>query len=144
MRPRITALALGLVASLALAVAPVAASGGAPVRIALDVDFGTGAETFTATGAFCPAGTAVSFGTTVTGRGANVFHLSKTFTCADGSGSLTINLDAAFVGVRGGTVGSWRAVSGTGAYAGARGGGQIVGQGTSTGILDTYAGVLAS
>lgn len=142
MRPRISALALGLVASLALAVAPVAAAGAAPVRIVLDVNFDTGSESFTATGAFCPSGSATSSDTTVTGGGATVFHVSKTFTCADGSGSLTINLDAAFVGVRGGTVGSWRAIGGTGAYAGSRGGGQIVGQGTPTGILDTYAGML--
>jgi len=144
MRPRVTALALGVVASLALAVAPVAASGAAPVRITLDVNLATGTETFTATGAFCPEGTAVSSGTSATGGGAIVFHLSKTFTCADGSGSLTIKLDAAFVPMRDGTVGSWRAVDGTGAYADARGGGQITGQGTPTGIIDTYAGVLAS
>ncbi len=144
MRPRITALAIGLVASLALAAVPASAAGGAPVRIVLDVNFADGTETFAATGAFCPAGTAVSTPARATGRGATVFHLSKTFTCTDGSGTLTIDLDAAFVGVRGGTVGSWRAVAGTGAYAGVRGGGQITGQGTPTGILDTYAGVLAS
>src|SRR5512133_3320841 len=85
MRPRVTALGLGLLASLALAVAPVAAAGGSPVRTVLDVNFGTGSEVFTATGAFCPEGTAESLGTTVTGAGAAVFHLSKTFTCADGS-----------------------------------------------------------
>ncbi|HYO44102.1 MAG TPA: hypothetical protein VES19_12960 [Candidatus Limnocylindrales bacterium] len=144
MRPRITALSLGIVASLALAAVPASAAGGAPVRIVLDVNFDDGTETFTATGAFCPAGTAESSEARTTGRGATVFHLSKTFTCSDGTGTLTIDLSAAFVWVRGGTVGSWRAVDGTGAYAGARGGGQITGQGTPTGIIDTYAGVLAS
>ena len=57
MRPRITALAVGVVAALALAAAPASAAGGA-VRITLDVNFATGVEEFTATGAFCPAGEA--------------------------------------------------------------------------------------
>ena len=141
MRPRITALAVGVVAALALVAAPASAAGGA-VRITLDVNFGTGVEQFTATGAFCPAGEAESFDTWVTGGGATVFHLTKVFTCADGSGTLAIDLDAPFIGVKGGTIGGWRVTGGTGDYAGATGGGHLVGVGSPTGIVDTYSGVV--
>ena len=112
MRPRITALAVGVVAALALAAAPASAAGGA-VRITLDVNFATGVEEFTATGAFCPAGEAESFDTWVTGRGANVFHLTKVFTCSDGTGTLEIRLDAPFIGALDGTTGGWRVIGGT-------------------------------
>jgi hypothetical protein len=141
MRPRITALAVGVVAALALVAGPASAAGGA-VRITLDVNFGTGVEQFTATGAFCPAGAAESFDTWSTGRGATVFHVTKVLTCADGSGSLTIDLDAPFIGVKGGTIGGWRVTGGTGDYADASGGGQIVGVGSPTGIVDTYTGIV--
>jgi hypothetical protein len=141
MRPRITALAVGVVAALALAAAPASAAGGA-VRITLDVNFGTGVEQFTATGAFCPAGVAESFDTRVTGRGATVFHLTKVFTCEDGSGTLAIHLDAPFIGAKGGTIGGWRVTGGTGDYAGATGGGHLEGVGSPTGITDTYTGIV--
>jgi len=141
MRPRITALAVGVVAALALAAAPASAAGGA-VRITLDVNLATGVEEFTATGAFCPAGEAASFDTWVTGRGANVFHLTKVFTCSDGTGTLEIRLDAPFIGALDGTTGGWRVIGGTGDYAGAKGGGHIAGVGNPTGIVDTYAGVV--
>lgn len=141
MRPRITALAVGIVAALALAAAPASAAGGA-VRITLDVNFGTGVEQFTATGAFCPAGEAQSSDEWPTGRGATVFHLTKVFTCSDGTGTLEIRLDAPFIGAREGTTGGWRVIGGTGDYVGATGGGHIAGVGSPTGIVDTYTGVV--
>lgn len=141
MRPRITALSLGAIAVLALAASPVAADGARPVTITLDVDIVAGTETFTATGAFCPVGEAESFDGVVTGGPTVVFHLTKVFTCEGGS-TLTVDLDAVFQNKRGGTVGGWRITGGTGDYAGATGGGQIVGEGTTTGIIDTYTGVI--
>lgn len=141
MRPRITALAVGVFAALALVAAPASAAGGA-VRITLDVNFGTGVEQFTATGAFCAAGSAQSLDSRATGSGATVFHVTKVFTCEDGSGTMTIDLDAAFIGVKGGTIGGWHVTGGTGDYAGVRGGGQIVGVGSPTGIVDTYSGIV--
>jgi hypothetical protein len=141
MRPRITALAVGVIAALAVAAAPASAAGGA-VRITLDVNFGTGVEQFTASGAFCPAGDAESFDSWATGRGATVFHVTKVFACEDGSGTLTIDLDAAFIGVKGGTIGGWHVTGGTGDYARATGGGQIVGIGSPKGIVDTYSGIV--
>ena len=141
MRTRITSLVLGAIAAAALVAAPVAAGAARPVTISLSVDFGTGAEDFTATGAFCPAGSAVSDAYR-TGGPTGVFHVDKTFTCDDGTGTLSISLDAVFQNNRGGTIGGWRIVGGTGDYAGALGGGQIVGVGTSVGIDDTYTGVI--
>lgn len=145
MRPRFTALAVGALAALAVVAAPASAAGGA-VRITLDVNFVTGIESFTADGAFCDSGTAETTDNWATGFGragrAGVFHVTKVFTCANGTDGITVDLDAAFIGFKEGTIGGWRVTDGTGAYAGARGGGQIVGSGTPTGILDVYSGIL--
>jgi hypothetical protein len=128
-------------ASLALAGAASAASA-QPVRIDLHVDFETGVETFTATG-FCPEGTAESFGFHQGGVGrATTFHLFKTLTCEDGSGTLTIRVEASAVFGFGGTIGGWSVVGGTGDYASTEGGGRIVGTGFDGGIDDVYTGRL--
>jgi hypothetical protein len=144
MRPRISALAIGVIAAVALVAAPASASGNA-VRITLDVNFQTGEEQFTADGAFCASGTAVSTDSWPTGFGragiTGVFHVTKVFTCENGS-TMTIDLDAAFIGHKGGTTGGWRVAGGTGDYAGASGGGQILGSGTSYGIVDVYTGIV--
>jgi hypothetical protein len=122
--------------------APVAAAA-EPVRIDLHADFAEG-ETFTADG-FCASGTAESFGFHQAGMGrATTFHLFKTLTCDDGSGSLTIRVNAAAVDGFGGTVGGWNVVSGTGEYADARGGGHIVGTAFDGGIDDLYTGRLTN
>ncbi len=127
--------------ALALSVAAPASAAAAPVRIDLHVDFSTG-ETFTADG-FCASGEALSFGHHVVGNGrAAVFHLYKTFTCDDGSGSLTIHLSAAAVFGMSGTIGGWNVVGGTGDYARVRGGGHIVGTAFDGGIDDVYTGTL--
>ena len=131
MRSRITALALASVAAVALVAGPVAAGGAQPVTITLAVDLNAGTEVFSASGAF-PSGSAGSSNFRPTGGGTTVFHLTKTFTCQNGD-SLTIDLNAAFQGKRNGTIGGWAVTGGTGAYAGAAGGGHIVGVGTSTG-----------
>jgi len=142
MRTRITSLVLGTIAAAALVAAPVAAGGAQPVTITLSVDFGAGTEDFTATGAFCPTGSAETTSNSRTGGPTGVFHVDKTFICDDDSGTLSISLDAVFQNKKGGTVGGWRITGGTGDYAGAVGGGQIVGVGTSVGIDDTYSGVI--
>jgi hypothetical protein len=134
-------LVTAVVASLALAGA---ASGAAtqPVRIDLHVNFETGVETFTATG-FCPEGTAESFGFHQAGQGrATTFHLFKTLTCEDDSGTLTIRVEASSVFGFPGTIGGWSVVGGTGDYANTMGGGKIVGTGFDGGIDDVYTGRL--
>lgn len=123
--------------------APVSASAAEPVEIDLHVVFG-GSETFDATG-FCPSGTAESFGFHQAGRGrATTFHLFKTLTCDDGSGTLTIRVEASLVFGTPGTTGGWSVVDGTGEYAGTRGGGMIVGTNFDGGIDDHYTGRLSS
>lgn len=136
MRTRIASLVVGSMTAVMLVAAPVSAGDGG-VTITLDVNFAKGTEKFTATGAFCPSGSAVTTDVYTSGR---VFHVAKTFTCKDRSGTLSIELDAA--GTSTGTSGGWGVVGGTGAYAGASGGGQITGVGTPTGILDTYTGTI--
>ena len=129
----------------AAAVAPAAAAGS--VQIVVDVNTVSGTEAFSATGGFCPAGTAVSHDFRSTGRGENhafTFHLEKTLTCADGSGTLTIRINAAVTDGAPTDQGGWSVASGTGAWAHASGGGNLVGTYVPTGIVDRYIGVLRS
>jgi len=122
--------------------APVSASAAEPVQIDLHVVFG-GSETFSATG-ICASGTAQSFGFQQAGQGrATTFHLYKALICDDGSGTLTIRVEARLVFGSPGTVGGWSVVNGTGDYAGAHGGGMIVGTSFDGGIDDVYTGTLS-
>ena len=143
MRHRVTR---SLVATALLALvtaAPAAAAAARSVTIDIHVDFTLG-ETFTASG-ICPVGEAFSYGHHVTGNGrATVFHLYKDLVCEDGSGTITIRVDASAVFGMSGTVGGWNVVSGTGDYAGLRGGGRIVGTAFDGGIDDHYTGKLTT
>jgi hypothetical protein len=133
---------LAVLAAIAV-MAPVSASTAEPIRIDLHVVFGS-SETFSATG-ICPSGTAQSFGFHQAGQGrATTFHLYKTLTCDDGSGTLTIRVEAGLVFGSPGTVGGWSVVNGTGDYADAHGGGMIVGTSFDGGIEDAYTGMLSS
>ena len=138
MRTRITSLVLGVMTAALLVAAPVAA-GDKRVVITLDVNFSTGVEAFTAIGAFCATGSAETTSAYATGR--PVFHVDKTFTCEDGSGTMSISLNAAATST--GTSGGWTVKGGTGAWAGVSGGGQITGVNTPTGIQDTYTGSIS-
>ena len=127
---------------LVLALAPAASAASSPVEIDIHIDFATG-ETFTAS--FCESGEAETYNFKQVGRGrATTFHLFKDLICDDGSGILTIRVDAS-VGLRlRGTKGGWNVVGGTGAFAGVRGGGSIVGTGFDGGIDDHYTGRLTN
>lgn len=73
------------------------------------------------------------------GGGNGTFHLEKTLTC--GTGTFRIAVDAAQTAT--GTVGGWTVRSGTGAYAGLTGSGQVIGTNLSALLLrDTYTGRL--
>ncbi len=138
--PILRPLVAGLVAAALLAPSASAAS---RVEVTLTVEGAGVSETFTATGGFCPSGTAESFDFRFAGGGrAGTFHLKKTFTCDNGSGSLTIDLSAATANGSPQDQGGWRVVSGTGDYDGIGGGGNLVGNYTDTGIIDHYVGVL--
>jgi hypothetical protein len=143
MRTHRTALAGIAAGLLALAVAAPAAAGGGRVEITLDANFVTRLETFTAEGAFCPAGTASTPVISFAGRGrAATFHLFKVLTCANGSGTLTIRVDAATIDGAPGDQGGWSVVEGTGDWARSGGGGRLVGTYTATGVTDVYTGVV--
>ena len=140
---RIATLALGGVLLIALA-APVQAAGAAPTTIRLEAVDTT--ETFTTTGPLCASGTAESFDFHFGGSDdshAGSFHLKKTLTCDDGSGSFTIRVNAATVFGSPTDQGGWSVEGGTGAYAGLHGGGSLVGTYTDTGIIDMYTGRVA-
>jgi hypothetical protein len=145
---RTTLAGLAGAALLALALAAPAAAGSGRVEITLDANFTTRVETFTAEGAFCRAGTATTPGIFFAGRGrASTFHLFKTLTCTDGSGTLTIRVNAATIAGAPGDQGGWSVVEGTGRWAGAGGGGRLVGTyydngGGDAGVVDVYTGAI--
>ena len=147
---RVPIVRLAAAGLLALAVAAPATAGSGRVEITLDANFVTRLETFTADGAFCDAGTAFTPGVRFAGRGRAVtFHLEKTLTCADGSGTLTIFVNASTIAGSPTDQGGWSVVSGTGAYASTRGGGSLLGEYypdgvTPDGVIDHYTGRLTS
>jgi hypothetical protein len=141
--PRL-ALAIGLLG--ALLVAPTAsAAAPATTTIRIDIVFGVSEEFTTTGGVLCPSGAALTdpifaAGFGAKGRGAATFHLIKTLTCADGSGTFQIKVDAGPTPT--GTIGGFAVVGGTGAYATLSGGGSLVGTATEIGIVDMYEGRL--
>jgi hypothetical protein len=147
MRARRLGIAIGLLGTMLWA--PTAMAAPPVTTITIDVVFG-GAETFTATGGVvCPAGTAVSDPQFATfggarNRGVFTFHVVKTLTCADGSGTFKLLVDASASPTSPGTVGGFAAGQGTGDYAGLHGGGQLVGTALpdGSGVTDVYTGRL--
>ncbi len=133
-----------------LLAAPSAAAAAPPITtITLEVVFEV-SETFTATGGVvCASGTAVTdpvFGTFGgrQNRGVFTFHLVKTLTCADGSGTFKLLVNVSTSPNSPGTVGGFAAGQGTGAYAGLRGGGHLIGTAypDGSGVTDVYTGRL--
>jgi hypothetical protein len=64
--------------------------------------------------------------------------------CDDGSGTLTIRVEASAVFGFDGTIGAWNVVGGTGDFAGVRGGGSLTGIAFDGGIDDHYTGRLTN
>ena len=127
-------IAAGLVAGLLLLVATVGGAAAArPALILIDIDLDSGTETFTTNSPLlCPFGSAYTdfhFGAGNFNR-AGTFHLDKLMVCDDNSGTFVIGVNAGsnFV-VGSGTTGGWFVVpgSGTDAYLGLQGGGNVVG-----------------
>jgi len=141
-------LTLGLIGALALALAPVASAAPPVTTINIHVVFGE-TETFTAAGGVvCSSGVAVTdpffgAGGGSKGRGINTFHLIKTLTCDDLSGTFQIKVEAANPFTSPGTVGGFAVVGGTGAYASLHGAGSLVGFGFDGGLDDVYTGLLS-
>ena len=148
MRTRRLGLAFGLLAT--LLVAPTANAAPSLTTITIDVDFISG-ETFTATGGVvCDSGVAVTDPVFVAGggrqdRGVFTFHLIKTLTCDDGTGSFMIRVDAATAPTSPGTIGAFAVVGGSEDYSRLRGAGSLVGTIESeTEIIDVYTGRLSN
>jgi hypothetical protein len=101
-------------------------------------------ETFTTTGGLlCPEGTATTDFHRLGGADrsrAGTFHLNKTLTCTDGSGTFTIRVDAATIFGSPTDQGGWSVLSGTGDYQTLKGGGNLVGTYVEDGIIDLYTG----
>ena len=76
------------------------------------------------------------------GRG-GLFHVRKTITCNDGSGTFVLQIQAQTGFRADGTLGPWVVLSGTGAYEDLRGTGNVVGTFIPGGISDVYTGWLS-
>ena len=141
------------VAVAALAGATVAAFAGAgsalattPAPVTIEVvTAAPGGGTFTTSGAgLCASGTTADQESGTGGQSgfqAN-FHDLKTFTCADGSGTFTANVQAQLVFGAPADSFTWNILSGTGAYANLRGSGSGVGGELPAAIDDHFAGAV--
>jgi hypothetical protein len=128
-----------LTAATAVAVPAQAAPVGFPVSITAHTDFSTASSQFVSNLPGCTTGTVTNGADSAahfTPWG-GVFVGTKSFSC-DGGGGFDISLNAKF-GADGST-GTWVFADGTGAYAGIKGSGSLVGIPTSIGIDDMYSG----
>jgi hypothetical protein len=139
------ALAVMAVGALALPMAGVASK---PVPVSFTVvEFFDGSPgTFASDGSVvCATGT-TSNQTFASGFQSNlgaIFHVRKTITCGDGSGTFVLQIQAQ-VGIRGPDAeGPWTVLSGTGDYATLRGAGGVVGAQVPGGVSDVYTGWLS-
>jgi hypothetical protein len=135
-------LALLLVMLSMLIAAPSVQAAASSTTITLDSNFETGVETITATGdVLCDSGTAETFGLRVVGGPRTAtFHLFKTLTCDDGSGTFTIGVEAKVVFGAPTDNGGWWVVGGTDDYATLQGGGNLLGTYYEGGVVDVYTG----
>jgi hypothetical protein len=133
-------LVLVLVLLVALA-ATAGASSRTPVTLTVTTLVIGGTGTFVADGVVCPDGTTSDVAFTTGGGNVAIYHSDKTFVCADGSGTFTIQLTASrYAGVPG-TTGTWKVATGTGAYESLKGSGKLVGTDLpGGGITDVFTG----
>ena len=133
------------------AVAALAGAGSAlattptPVTIEVKTVFATGTGTFTTSGAgLCPSGTTTDreFATGFQSGSRVNFHVLKTFTCADGSGTFAAELQARLIFGAPADSFTWSILSGTGAYTNLRGSGSGVGDQLPTEIVDHFTGAV--
>jgi hypothetical protein len=147
MRARRIGATIGILGAL-LATPAASAAPATESVITIDVLF-DGPETFTATGGVvCESGTATTEGFANFGgrknRGVFTFHIVKTLTCDDDSGTFKLLVNAATSPNSPGTVGGFAAGQGTGDYEGLHGGGHLVGTALpdGSGVTDVYTGTL--
>jgi len=143
-RAAATALAGAAIATLASAGSAFATTP-TPVTIDIQTPFATGIGTFTTSGAgLCPSGTTTDqlFGTPPDGKFHANFHDLKTFTCADGSGTFTANVQAHLIFGAPTDSFTWNILSGTGAYTNLHGSGTGVGDELANEIDDHFVGAV--
>lgn len=138
------------IAVLAIAGAMVGSAGSAlaaaptPVTIEVLTIFSNGYGNFaTSPGAgLCPTGTTtdVTLATGWQSGRLNNFHVLKTFTCDDGSGTFTAEVQAHYVFGSPTDSFQWAIVSGTGAYTNLHGAGGGVGYQFPGGVFDVFNG----
>jgi hypothetical protein len=137
-------LVAALVAAAALGVSGAAlATPPAPVTIEVQSIFANGFGTFTTSGAGpCPSGTTTDqvFVSGFQSGNHILFHDRKTFTCSDGSGTFTANLQAFLPFDAPANTFTWNILSGTGAYASLHGRGTGSGEELPNGVDDHFAG----
>src|SRR5918994_400936 len=134
------------VAALAFAAASLAASP-QQTTFAIVEHFDGSPGVFTSDGGIvCAAGTTSNdtFATGFPSERGGLFHVRKTITCDDGSGTFVLQIQAQTGFRADGTLGPWVVLSGTGDYADLRGAGNVVGTFTPSGISDVYTGWLSS
>ena len=120
------------------------ATTGTPVTIEV-ITASPAGGTFTTSGAgLCPSGTTTDqeFGTGGQSGGHINFHVLKTFTCADGSGTFTANVQAHLIFGSPTDSFTWNILSGTGKYTNLHGSGSGVGDELETGVNDHFAGAV--
>jgi hypothetical protein len=130
-------------AAVAVVVVPGSAAEAAPspVSIVHDVTFDEIPDSFTSSLSGCESGEGVegrfqSHG----GRFQGVFNGEEVFTCADGEGGFTVQLNARF-GEEGST-GTWTVIDSWGSQDGLRASGRLNGEPIPGGIRDTYVGTI--
>ena len=120
------------------------ATTGMPVTIEVITSSPEGGVFTTSGAGLCPSGTTTdqNFGTGgQSGFHAN-FHDLKTFTCADGSGTFTANVQAHLIFGAPTDTFTWNILSGTGAYTNLHGSGSGVGDELETEVDDHFVGAV--
>jgi hypothetical protein len=142
-RAAVAALAGTAVAALAGAGSALATT---PTPVTIEVITASPAGgTFTTSGAgLCPSGTTTDqeFATGFQSGSLINFHVLKTFTCADGSGTFTAILQAQLIFGSPTDSFTWNILSGTGAYTNLRGSGTGVGDQLPTEVDDHFVGAV--
>lgn len=143
---RRTTLMVAILAA-ALGVLPAAAAPPQATTFTVVEQFDPASGVFTSDGSVvCASGTTSNntFGSGFQSDRGVIFHVRKTITCDDGSGTFILQLQArAGFNVGDMTFGPWVVLSGTGDYTNLHGRGTVTGTALAGGVSDVYVGWLA-
>ena len=143
---RRTALVVAILAA-AVGVVPAVAAPPQTTTFTVVEQFDPESGVFTSDGSVvCPTGTSSNetFGSGFQSDRGVIFHVRKTITCNDGTGTFILQIQARLgFNVGDMTYGPWVVLSGTGRYASLNGAGTVTGTQTAGGVSDVYVGWLA-